>query len=1505
MFAKFSPVDLEKGRAGDVKIVNGMIRHLRNGKWGELERRYTSRRDRNAKTGAGGGKQAVELDDIDRHVERILTSGGKAATQGLDVESDCSDGPRQVVEIAEDNVGDKTEGLIEDDDDGVGKSVIDVYQEPKGPAECISEVVLVDKQKPEGRRKSAKRVENMSNDEAHESCRVRGLRRPPADAPLEDRQQYSTKAAGVLKIALDGRASQLVYSLSDDRQDNYDDLVAALRSALGLGKLNAWRAFCRREMKIDEVPDSFLADLRTLLDISLPSMQAGAKETILRAQFIAGLPSNTQATRTLAIAKSEDLQVTLIDLLELVKDHLTASRVDPSTPEVLGAAGVPWFTGKSNKGRKGAVELEKARARLGDISLTVDGNSCTVNALVVPHLPGNLPLLPSGHVDTKFMAAAAVPSSSTVNRYELESCSVAEYSDGSVVLDAPDCVCRRLTQSDGSYRWQVGWKWLNGEAPDYICCPEQYSINHLSNPQRQALFSELDSWIERGWLVPVRSEELCKIRCVLPLVPVVQSHKSTAVRPTIDYTYVNRFCIMASDPFAGNCQREIRRWRRVADGNVLDISRAYPSLLLDPEQSWYQVIRLDHRSDGPYFRLCRLGFGASSAPRILKSVLDFCLKDEPTKNLRYFDDILIPKECDNRTNDALHDGVSRVRSILLRNSLTTKDPCPIEGSRLLGLVVYRDDDKRLCWKRRLSLDELLHIEAKLNGGETVSCKAFSSWVGTLSSHVPVCGWLRVASAIGRRLIGRECDSTKASWFRDIPDGVRRYGRLLCKLLRTRGDPATGPWLLPAPHNSTKTGDLTPVKVWFDASTLAIGVVLTTSDNQVLYDYCALTPESSIDPGSRPSAHANIRELDALLKAVEVATEYEYTNVQLITDSKSVYAWVSKLLSHKKISVHGLHKPLIVRRLELLRRLVSEFRLRLTISWVRSDENLADSLTRLPQGLPQCYSTTGALALAGLQSGSPGERLDSEPSWWPSLKELQAAIDEGIPENDLSSLTCDSDSGLYYYRNRLYVPPRLRSQIIIGAHEETVHGGVLAVVGLIGRYYSWPAIRSDVERELRRCSNEECEKNKAKLLPLVTSDPRRLSSGPWVTCASDVTHIDGRPVLTLIWLYYYRNRLYVPPSLRSQIIIGAHEETVHGGVLAVVGLIGRYYSWPAIRSDVERELRRCSNEECEKNKAKLLPLVTSDPRRLSSGPWVTCASDVTHIDGRPALTLLCEYSRYVLVSLLLNEQAVSVWSAFVRMCKSSLIGYPVFLRADRGVWSALRERLNAVGTTLVLTSSYRPTSNGICERFNATLKTKCSVLPDSSLAVRLSRACSAYNLAPHSVLNGASPAEVLSGREIRRGLEQALPVPPPAVAEESIKFNIGDQVWLAKPKEQRRTGARFFDSRYVVEEVSPYAYRVRPIDDNGLPRGRQIVAAADRLIRCRQRLSIDHESAVSVSPSIPLYLSEDESIVYPAEPPSIHSEDAEVSQHEGEETIADRVISHPRTHREPDRLNPSR
>ncbi|EEQ97542.1 hypothetical protein Pmar_PMAR009239 [Perkinsus marinus ATCC 50983] len=191
---------------------------------------------------------------------------------------------------------------------------------------------------------------------------MKGLRKPAPDADEAAQHQYSMKAAGILKIALEGRAAQLVYSLPEALQDDYDGLATALRSAFGLGRLGAWKAFCRRQMKTSELTDSFLADLRALLDISHPTMQTAAKEALLRSQFIAGLPANT-AARTLAIAKSEDLQVSLLSLLGLVKDHLRASKFDDVPPETLGAAGLPWQPSRLGKGRKGAGRGGKGKGR--------------------------------------------------------------------------------------------------------------------------------------------------------------------------------------------------------------------------------------------------------------------------------------------------------------------------------------------------------------------------------------------------------------------------------------------------------------------------------------------------------------------------------------------------------------------------------------------------------------------------------------------------------------------------------------------------------------------------------------------------------------------------------------------------------------------------------------------------------------------------------------------------------------------------------------------------------------------------------------------------------------------------------------------------------------------------------------------------------------------------------------------------------------------------------------
>ncbi|KAF4651168.1 hypothetical protein FOL47_000606 [Perkinsus chesapeaki] len=89
LYGSTSAEEIQAARTGDAKATTKLIAFLRDGKWGELKRRFTAKRDKNAQTGSGGGA-AAECDDIDRQVERILTSkagGGKAAIDGLDVDS--------------------------------------------------------------------------------------------------------------------------------------------------------------------------------------------------------------------------------------------------------------------------------------------------------------------------------------------------------------------------------------------------------------------------------------------------------------------------------------------------------------------------------------------------------------------------------------------------------------------------------------------------------------------------------------------------------------------------------------------------------------------------------------------------------------------------------------------------------------------------------------------------------------------------------------------------------------------------------------------------------------------------------------------------------------------------------------------------------------------------------------------------------------------------------------------------------------------------------------------------------------------------------------------------------------------------------------------------------------------------------------------------------------------------------------------------------------------------
>ncbi|KAF4729692.1 hypothetical protein FOZ63_000620 [Perkinsus olseni] len=459
------------------------------------------------------------------------------------------------------------------------------------------------------------------------------------------------------------------------------------------------------------------------------------------------------------------------------------------------------------------------------------------------------------------LGAAAIPLK-PIRAYNLESCDVKEYLDAEgrthTVLEAPDCTAVRRPvrgNSSTSYEWEVAWRWRDDKPPDTISCPEEYSLSYLTPDQLALLHQEIDTWIKDGWLLEVSPEQECNIRCCLPIVPAINELKSTPVRPTLNFAFLNSHCVQASDPFAADCGKELRRWRCCPQAQILDVRRAYPSLKIRDDLSWYQCLRYK----GTYFRLVRLGFGASCAPRLLKNVLDFVLQNYPT-TLRYFDDILVARS-PTQSLDDFKKSVAEVRSVLSQNGLKTKDPVDLNGAHLLGLEIYKDDTGTLLWRRRLPLESLLEsIEARFDKPPLLTAREVGSWLGKLVAHVPCAGYLRACVAVGRRLLNHSCGKDRSAWSRPVADDVRDFVKKLCSVIRQSGDPAFGRWLLP--ESSEK------IRCWVDASQLAEAVLLTDSANLILADGAWLAPTGDVGSTGKPSTHINVRELDVIIRGIK-------------------------------------------------------------------------------------------------------------------------------------------------------------------------------------------------------------------------------------------------------------------------------------------------------------------------------------------------------------------------------------------------------------------------------------------------------------------------------------------------------------------------------------------------------------------------------------------------------------------------------------------------------------
>ena len=497
----------------------------------------------------------------------------------------------------------------------------------------------------------------------------------------------------------------------------------------------------------------------------------------------------------------------------------------------------------------------------------------------------------------------------------------------------------------GEGHWTAKWVWdRKGEGEKQ---PNKRFYENVPSDCRESFDAEIESWIKQGILVPHDPKSHGEVKQFLPMIAVQQDKGGVQkTRPVFDYREMNREVVSCPAGATPICADKIRRWRQVGTKCALvDLRKAYLQVHIDRSLWAYQAIRWR----GTVFLLTRLGFGLSIAPKILTAVVNRVLQqDEEVQNgvEAYIDDLFV-------NEDLISAG--EVRAHLEKWGLQAKEPEILGRSvvRVLGIRV----NEQFEWRRDQERAEL--------GEEILTKRKFLGVLGRWLGHFPVAGWLRMACAFLQRCASSDTDS----WDQPVSGETMEKLRQVEKRMRDEGDPVRGKWPV---HRES------PITIWADASSLAIGVRLEIGGD-IVEDAAWLRAESD-------SAHINRAELDAVIRGINLALRWGPRKIRVMSDSKTVCGWLNALI-HKSHNVRtrSLGEILIRRRLDTLKEIIEVERLDVSVEYVRSAENLADSLTRVPKAwLKESIRPTGASAagITGLEGPTDSDEIKA------SLKDIK-------------------------------------------------------------------------------------------------------------------------------------------------------------------------------------------------------------------------------------------------------------------------------------------------------------------------------------------------------------------------------------------------------------------------------------------------------------------------------------------------------------------------------------
>ncbi|XP_065189616.1 uncharacterized protein LOC135820229 [Sycon ciliatum] len=635
-------------------------------------------------------------------------------------------------------------------------------------------------------------------------------------------------------------------------------------------------------------------------------------------------------------------------------------------------------------------------------------------------------------------------------------------------------------------KWTLQWRWKDGQEPSHPIGSGigQYARTNLSAEQETQFCDEVDSWVEKGWLVEHDEATHGSPTAIIPLLAKSQAHKSTTpVHPCLDYRGLNNLTKSNPGMDAPACAEKIRKWRQVGGQyELVDVRKAYLQVHVDPAILRYQVVVWR----GKLYVMTRMGFGLSIAPKFMDVIVRWVTQPWPEVD-NYVDDVLTPA-------DEREDVVAE----FARYSLPTKPAEPLSSARVLGLQLSTPvEGDATYWSRRDGVD--------LAFQRPLTKRAIFQWTGRLTSHYPVGSWLRPACSYLKRMA-----SVAATWDEPVPERVVQCAEEVADRLQQE-DPVRGNWQV----TSKSEGNWA---VFFDVSDIATGVALQHNGNTI-EDRTWL----------RDAEDINVAELDACVHGLSLAAEWGLSSVRLVTDSKTVFAWLQQVADKvRRVRLGGLHKVWIERRLQVVADLLKTARLSVSVEWVPTDRNPADELTRVPVAwLKSCkpdVTETEAVSVtaAVVEGGAPGRAITRDEireaqRATPDLVPVLSAVQQGkrvvMKEYEKVQDQLVIDDGILSRSFRLpaagrvtvpLIPETLVPRVLEEAHRMSGHASWTVMYGMLLGMCHFPSMNARCQDFCRNC--QACSAANSRGGATVPQAPLEIPGQPWSVLQVDTLEL---------------------------------------------------------------------------------------------------------------------------------------------------------------------------------------------------------------------------------------------------------------------------------------------------------------------------------------------------------------------------------------------------------------